>query len=125
MPDKTVLFGLDGATFHVLDDLIRNGTMPHLSRFIASGVRATLVSTENPMTANAWPSMITGVMPGRHGVFDFIHTTETDGRVFFKLTDSRDIGCDTIWTILTDQGYMVASLNFPLSFPVSCPAKSI
>ena len=46
----TILFGLDGATFDVLDDLVARGVMPYLGQFMAEGARATLMSTVPPLT---------------------------------------------------------------------------
>ena len=42
MGTQTILFGLDGATFSVLDPLMEQGAMPNLSRFVGNGVRAVL-----------------------------------------------------------------------------------
>jgi len=47
---RTILFGLDGAAFNVLEDLVARGVMPYLGRFISEGTRATLLSTEPPLT---------------------------------------------------------------------------
>ncbi len=117
MRTKTILFGLDGATYTVLDPLMRRGDMPNLKRFIARGVRATLNSTLNPLTPPAWTSMVTGCTPGRHGIFDFIQPVESDGSLYFKLTDSRDVQCETVCAMLSRQGLTAASLNFPVTFP--------
>lgn len=114
---KTILFGLDGATYTILDPLMASGDMPNLKRFMERGVRATLGSTPNPLTPPAWTTMITGCLPGRHGVFDFIQPVESDDGFYFKLTDSRDVQCDSAWTILSNQGFTSASLNFVLTFP--------
>ena len=116
-PDRNILFGLDGATFSVLDDLVSRGFMPHFAKFMMRGVRAKLMSTVNYLTPPAWTSMITGCVPGRHGIFDFIQPIENDRGLYFKLNDARDIQCDTVWSILSDQGKSVVSLNFPVSFP--------
>ena len=34
---RVVIFGLDGATYTVLDDLVRRGVMPYLGQFMALG----------------------------------------------------------------------------------------
>ena len=54
--ERTVLIGLDGATFTVLDPLMDEGVMPFLKSFVAKGVRAHLLSTPNPLTPPAWTS---------------------------------------------------------------------
>src|SRR5262245_28948979 len=117
MGAKTILFGLDGATYSVLDPLMDLGLMPNLKAFLRRGARATLSSTVNPLTPPAWTSMITGCHPGRHGVFDFIQPVESDKGVYFKLIDSRDVQCETLWSMVSRQGFRVSSLNFPVVFP--------
>ena len=42
MSRRTLLLGLDGATFDVLDPLMADGVMPSLQKLTASGVRAPL-----------------------------------------------------------------------------------
>ena len=72
MTTRTVLIGLDGATFTVLDPLMARGVMPFLRDFIAQGVRAPLRSVIPALTPPAWTSLVTGKRPGQHGVFDFV-----------------------------------------------------
>lgn len=113
----TVLFGLDGATFTILDPLMENGTMPFLREFIGQGVRAGLLSTPVPLTPPAWISLMTGRNPGHHGVFDFIWAEERPTDVYFTMYNYRDIQCETIWSIVSRSGGRVCSLNFPMMSP--------
>jgi predicted AlkP superfamily phosphohydrolase/phosphomutase len=115
--NQTVLIGLDGAAFSILDPLMEDGTMPFLKEFTSAGVRAELLSTTNPLTPPAWISMITGRSPGNHGVFDFIWAEERNGEVYFTLYNFRDIACETIWSIVNRQNGTVCSLNFPMMSP--------
>jgi predicted AlkP superfamily phosphohydrolase/phosphomutase len=115
--DPTVLIGLDGATFSILDPLMENGTMPFIKEFMQTGVRAELLSTSNPLTPPAWISLMTGRSPGNHGVFDFIWAEERKTDHYFTLYDFRDIQCETIWSIVSRQNGKVCSLNFPMMSP--------
>jgi predicted AlkP superfamily phosphohydrolase/phosphomutase len=113
----TLLIGLDGATFRLLDPLMADGVMPFLRGFIRRGVRASLTSTINPVTPPAWTTVMTGRSPGQHGVFDFVRADERGGEVYFTLYDARDIGCETIWSMASRQNMRIISLNFPMMFP--------
>jgi len=115
--DRTLLLGLDGATFSILDPLMRDGTMPFLRQLAAGGARAELLSTLNPLTPPAWVSMTTGRSPGHHGVFDFIWAEERQGQVYFTLNTFRDIMCETIWSLVSRQQGTVCALNFPILSP--------
>ena len=115
--NPTVLLGLDGATFRILDPLMEDGVMPFLKSFAQSGVRAELLSTPNPLTPPAWISMTTGRTPGHHGVFDFIWSEEREKDHYFTLYNFRDIRVDTIWEMVSRCGGKVCVLNFPMTSP--------
>ncbi|MBW2602902.1 MAG: alkaline phosphatase family protein [Deltaproteobacteria bacterium] len=115
--EPTVLIGLDGATFSILDLLVENGTMPFLKQFIKSGVRAQLLSTPNPLTPPAWTSLMTGRSPGNHGIIDFIWAEERKTDHYFTLYNFRDIQCETIWSIISRQQGNSCVLNFPIMSP--------
>ena len=113
----TLLLGLDGATFDVLDPLMTSGVMPRLRRLVEHGVRAPLRSTVHPLTPPAWTTAVTGRTPGNHGVFDFVRVEERDAGMYFTLTDARDVAVETIWQIASCHGAQVVALNLPAMFP--------
>jgi predicted AlkP superfamily phosphohydrolase/phosphomutase len=115
--ERTVLIGLDGATFTVLDPLMDEGVMPFLKSFVAKGVRARLLSTPNPLTPPAWTSLMTGRTPGHHGIFDFARVVRHEGIPRSRMATSRDIRSETIWAIASRSGRSVTTLNFPLMYP--------
>ena len=115
---RTVVIGIDGATFAILDLLMKSGVMPTLAGCVAGGARADLMSTPNPLTPPAWTSLATGRTPGNHGVFDFLSPKETDSGVFITLTSARDVRAETIWALVSRLGGRAAVLNFPLTYPV-------
>jgi predicted AlkP superfamily phosphohydrolase/phosphomutase len=117
MSARTLLIGLDGATFSILDPLVRQGVMPFLQRLYLSGTRAKLNSVVPPLTPPAWTSLMTGRSPGNHGVFDFMRfESRPDGR-YLRVVDSRDVACETVWSIVTRHGLRATVLNFPLTYP--------
>jgi predicted AlkP superfamily phosphohydrolase/phosphomutase len=115
---RTLLIGIDGATFSILDPLMQAGFMPFLSQFAAGGVRGPLLSTPSPLTPPAWTSLATGRLPGSHGIFDFVSPKETDDGVYIQLMSGRDVRCETIWALVSRFGGRVAVLNFPMTYPL-------
>ncbi|HEV7859846.1 MAG TPA: alkaline phosphatase family protein [Pyrinomonadaceae bacterium] len=114
---RTVLVGLDGATFSILDPLMEEGVMPFLKEFIKRGVRSNLLSTAQPLTPPAWTSLTTGRSPGNHNIFDFVRVERGKEHPTYTLATSGDVQCETIWSIAGRQNRKVISLNFPISFP--------
>lgn len=127
MTTRTLFIGLDGASFTILDELVKcddehSPVMPFLASIYKNGVRATLRSTPNPLTPPAWVSLMTGRTPGNHGIYDFIRAEEIQDDIFFTLYDARDCIAETIWSIASRQGKKVAALNFPFTAP---PVKDL
>lgn len=116
MERKTLLIGLDGATFTLLDPLMDQGVMPFLKSFMAGGARANLRTIVPALTPPAWTSLLTGHTPGRHGVFDFFQL-EAPGSKHIRLTTSRDLRCRTVADLANRHGLRANVLNFPAHFP--------
>lgn len=115
MKPRTVLIGLDGATFHILDSMTENGIMPFLKDFVSSGVRANLITVVPPLTPPAWTSMMTGRSPSHHGIFDFFQK-DRDGRNL-RFPTHQEVRCETVWSIANRSGARTTVLNFPLMMP--------
>jgi len=119
---KTLLIGLDGATFTVLQPML-DGTcdegvvMPFLADMIKGGYSATLRSTNHPLTPPAWTSVCTGRTPGHHGIYDFVRFEDMGDEMFFTLYDARDIRTETLWHVAGREDKTVVSLNFPMMAP--------
>lgn len=112
----TLLIGLDGATYDVLDPYVEAGVMPSLGELMKRGSRGVLRSIMPPLTPPAWTSLVTGKHPGQHGIFDFFQKEEP-GSIYFSYASSQDVRSATIWSLASDAGRRVISLNFPLMFP--------
>ena len=112
----TLLIGLDGATYTVLGPYVERGVMPFLGDLLDRGTHAVLRSTMPPLTPPAWTSLVTGKHPGQHGVFDFFQKEEP-GSIYFSFASSQDVRSSTIWSLASEHGRRIISLNFPLMFP--------
>src|SRR5688572_23945000 len=109
---KTVLIGLDGATFTVLDALVAAGEMPNLARFYREGVRCRLRSTPLPITPQAWTSLATGRSMGHHGINDFVRIELEDNKAYARFNTARDNRCETLWKRVSRAGKRVTVLNY-------------
>ncbi len=112
---KTLIIGLDGATFDVIDPLVREGVLPTIGRLKASGVSAPLTSVYPPVTGPAWVSLATGKNPGKTGVFDFLNRREVGGR--FQSITSSVLAGSAFWDLLSARGLRVGIFNYPMLYP--------
>lgn len=115
MKKKTVVLGLDGATWKLLKPYMEKGYMPTLKRIVEGGVSGRLESTLPAMTAPAWVTFATGKHPGKHGVFDFMLPTDSLGNM--KFATSRDIQSKTVYELLHENSVKPILVNLPGTFP--------
>jgi len=110
MKDRIFVLGIDGATWKIIDEGIEYGILPNFAEIKKFGKTLELKSTIPPFTLPSWTSMITGVNPGKHGIFDF---TDTNGNIL----DSRRRAAPTIFQILSNAGITSISINIPGTYP--------
>jgi predicted AlkP superfamily phosphohydrolase/phosphomutase len=115
MPRQAVVIGLDGAAWQLLEPLLNAGAMPRLASLCSSGATGTLSSTVPTYTPPAWTSAITGVNPGRHGVYGFHAGSPQSERL--DLMHSGRIKSPALWRIANQQGARVGIYNVPLTYP--------
>jgi predicted AlkP superfamily phosphohydrolase/phosphomutase len=112
MSARHLLIGLDGAGLDIVRAL-GPAQLPHLHACMARGAYAALRSVLPPATLPNWTTLLTGVNPGRHGVFDF--TVRTGYRVQFTAGSVRAL---PTWIGRLDAaGMRCASLFFPGTYP--------
>ena len=119
---RTLFIGLDGVTFTLLDELVRElpgegVAMPFVAKLMRDGFHAPLRSTAHPLTPPAWVSLITGRTPGHHGIFDFVRSEDRVTDFYWTLSDRLDIRVETLWSIASRQDRRIVSLNFPMMSP--------
>lgn len=112
----TIVLGLDGATWDVLDPLRESGSLPNIDSLVEQGYDGTLESTFPPITAPAWLSMATGQNPGKTGVFYFLNRDDPDSFEFEPLGSDEFRG-RSFWDVLSANGRSVGVFNFPMLYP--------
>ncbi len=99
----------------LLQPWIDAGHLPTLARLQAEGAYGGLRSTLQFLTAVAWSSFITGMNPGKHGIFDFAR--RIPGTYDQELTNAARRSGRSLWRILSDAGRRVGVVNVPMTFP--------
>jgi len=114
---RTLVIGLDGAEWNVINPLIEKGLLPNVKGLISSGSAGDLVSSIPPITPCAWASFLTGVNPGKHGIFSYQKKLKKESSYFVSPLNSLDIHSEHLWHILGRHGKKVSFVNVPMSFP--------
>ena len=70
---KVIVLGIDGMDHAMLGAFIAEGRLPNFARLAQEGDFSPLQTTMPPLSPVAWSTFITGMGPGGHGVFDFLH----------------------------------------------------
>jgi len=97
----------------VLQSLADDGHVPTLSSLFERGVGGDLESQIPPWTPSAWPSLYTGVNPGKHGAFDFL---AFDGYEW-GIVDRTRVREHALWELLDRRGLSSVVVNVPVTEP--------
>lgn len=111
---KTLVLSIDSGCWEYLDPLLAAGRMPNIARLIEQGARGVLESTMPPITPVAFSSFITGVNPGKHGVFDWSVRREDGER---RMVNATTLKSAPFWTHLNREGVRVGLFNVPVTYP--------
>ncbi len=145
---QMVVLGIDGMDPDILEEVLRlyPDAMPNFRWLIgqADGIQSLGTSTP-PQSPVAWSNFITGLDPGGHGIFDFIHrdlttrapapstttmeeasSVELPGPWFIPTggeSSSNRTGT-SFWTLLMNDGVPADIWRMPANFPVE-PSKGL
>ncbi len=121
--------------------------LPNLARLRQRGSYSHLQTTDPPQSPVAWATFITGLDPGEHGIFDFVHrdpvtlqpylsTDKTIGPRFelrlgpweLPLSRSRVVSLRkgrAFWEYLSDRGVPVNIVRIPANYPPSDAGREL
>jgi predicted AlkP superfamily phosphohydrolase/phosphomutase len=124
---RTLILGFDAFDPKMFEDLHERGLMPNLARLVAMGGYSRFQVANPPQSEVSWTSIATGLNPGAHGMFDFVHREPSSYRLFLSLLPTRrKLGvtsfvrpytATTIFDVATRRGYPATSLWWPGTFP--------
>ena len=70
---RVIVLGIDGLDHALLTRFMAEGRLPNFAQLALDGDFAPLQTTMPPLSPVAWSTFITGLDPGGHGIFDFVH----------------------------------------------------
>jgi predicted AlkP superfamily phosphohydrolase/phosphomutase len=95
--------------------LLREGLAPNFARLLEEGDFARIHSVHPPVTSVAWSTYMTGVNPGRHGVFGY--ADRKTGTYEMTIATARSLRAPTLWETLGRAGKRLVVINVPMTFP--------
>ena len=110
---STLLIGVDGANDSILSSLLEAGVLPNFESIFEAGASGPLESQIPPWTPSAWPSMYTGMNPGKHGIFDFLDFDGYD----WSVVNATHLRERPIWQHLDHYGLSSVVVNVPVTHP--------
>lgn len=113
---RLAVIALDGASPELIQRWGSTGELPNLSKLMQNGAFGPLTSVIPPVTGAAWGSFSTGVLPGRHCVFEWLQRGEKTYKL--NLVNSRALAFPTLFEWLSQHGIRVGVMSVPLSYPI-------
>ena len=123
----TLILGFDAFDPKMFEDLHNRGLVPNLSKLVAMRGYSRLEVANPPQSEVSWTSLATGLNPGAHGMFDFVHRDPSSYALFLSLLPTeRKLGvtnfvrpytATTIFDVAARKGYPATSLWWPGTFP--------
>jgi len=112
---KVVVIGLDGATFRLLKPWAKCGELPAIAKLLKDGSHGALESSLPHVTYPAWKCYSTGKYPNKLGVYHFFSIDFTNRLI--KIPFSHSFNALEIWDYLGINGFRVAIVNMPTTYP--------
>jgi predicted AlkP superfamily phosphohydrolase/phosphomutase len=110
-----MIIGLDGLPFTLARRLIAEGHTPTLGRLAREGRLLQMDSVIPTTSAVAWTSFLTGVQPGKHGLYGFVFRDPAGYDI--DVCSTRIIRRKLLPEIVSEAGRTAFSMNVPVTTP--------
>jgi predicted AlkP superfamily phosphohydrolase/phosphomutase len=112
---KVCVLGIDGVPCSLLRRFIGEGIMPNLARMVEKGTLSEMTASIPEVSSTSWSTFMTGVNPGRHGIFGFMELQK--GSYQWKFPNFDDLQSETLWDIAGKSGKRSIVINVPSTYP--------
>lgn len=113
-PTKAAFLGLDGTPYTLALDLMERGVMPNLKALLSEGTLRRMDTVMPEVSSVAWTTFMTGVNPGRHGIFGFMELKPGYEMYFPNFSHMK---ARTLWDRLGESGRSSVVINVPSTYP--------
>lgn len=123
----TLIIGLDAFDPGIVERMFEAGKLPHLNEFTRKDGYARFAVANPPQSEISWTSIATGLNPGGHGMFDFVHRDPASYALNVSLLPTKKSvlgtsftyphNAPTIFNQATQEGFPATALWWPATFP--------
>ena len=112
---RVFLLGLDGTPYSLMQDLFAKGVLKNLAEIAGKGTLCQMSTTIPDVSSVAWTTFMTGVNPGRHGVFGFVDLKPGTYTNYFP--NATHVRSPCLWHLLGKEGKRSIIVNMPSTYP--------
>jgi len=122
---KTIVIGLDGATWRVLGKLAKQNRVPHFQQLMKNGSSGILESVEDSKSPVIWTTIATGKTPEEHGITNYVdrsgdpvHSGQILSKRIWDITSDHSVltsgvmGWYVTWPVQKISGFMISDRAF-------------
>lgn len=124
---RTIILGFDAFDPVFCEGLFQRGKLPNLARYLSIDGYRRFEVTNPPQSEVSWTSIATGLNPGGHGIFDFVHRDPKSYTPFVSLLPTKKgfggiqyvppFSAQTLFDQAAKRGFPATSLFWPATFP--------
>lgn len=124
---QTVILGFDAYDPILSENLLQQGRRPDLARFLSSDGNRRFEVTNPAQSEVSWTSIATGLNPGEHGIFDFVHRDPRTYTPYVSLLPTKKglggvqyvppFTAQTLFDQAAKNGYPAIRLFWPATIP--------
>ena len=124
---RTIILGFDSFDPVQFERLNEAGKLPNLGKLVAAKGYSRLEVCSPPQTEVSWTSIATGVDPGSHGIFDFVHRNPETYAPYVSILPTKQtiLGeqfippytTKTFFQEAAEMGYPATAMWWPALFP--------
>jgi predicted AlkP superfamily phosphohydrolase/phosphomutase len=112
---RVFILGLDGTPYSLMQDLFAKGVLKNLAEVAGRGGLWQMSTTIPDVSSVAWTTFMTGVNPGRHGVFGFVDLKPGTYTNYFP--NATHVRSPCLWHLLGREGKRSIIVNMPSTYP--------
>jgi len=112
---RVAVIGLDGVGTPLIEALTDAGVMPRMAALRKAGTLGRMTSSIPTISSVSWSGFMTGVNPGKHGIYGFTDVKRDSYAIYFP--NYSHVRAPTLWDALGAQGKTSIVLNIPGTYP--------